>query len=209
MRRAGDAVAAAKLWLIADAGSRLPYLARGLYALVTVETTEVPRIASDEHWRLYVNPDWAASVEVESLARDLAHELWHLLLDHAGRARSVGVDRATGAAWHRATDLALFDTLSPEGVASADLVANAGALRAGHPGKLPPGRPAEEYWATLTRLPAGDPEPEPDEHPADGPPDRAVEGLALPDEPGADALDDGDGVAREQAGNEDRTQDRQ
>ncbi|MBB1502480.1 hypothetical protein H5397_13755 [Propioniciclava sp. MC1683] len=167
MRRAGDAVAAAKLWLIADAGARLPYLARGLYALVTVETTEVPRIASDEHWRLYVNPDWAASVEVESLARDLAHELWHLLLDHAGRARSVGVDRATGAAWHRATDLALFDTLSPEGVASADLIANAGALRAGHPGKLPPGRPAEEYWATLTRLPAGDPKPEPDEHPAD------------------------------------------
>ena len=146
MRRAGDAVAAAKLWLIADAGARLPYLARGLYALVTVETTEVPRIASDEHWRLYVNPDWAASVEVEALAREVAHELWHLLLDHAGRARSVGVDRATGAAWHRATDLALFDTLSPEGVASADLVANAGALRAGHPGKLPPGRPAEEYW---------------------------------------------------------------
>ena len=101
MRRAGDAVAAAKLWLIADAGARLPYLARGLYALVTVETTEVPRIASDEHWRLYVNPDWAASVEVESLARDLAHELWHLLLDHAGRARSVGVARATAAAWHR------------------------------------------------------------------------------------------------------------
>lgn len=167
MPPAGDAIAAARLWLIADAGARLPYLARGLYALSTVETTVVSRLASDAHWRLYVNPDWVGAASVEELARAISHELWHLLLDHAGRAEAVGVDRATASAWHAATDLALCDTLEPEGVVAADLVAAAAALRAEHPGKLPPGRPAEEYWVTLSRLPAEgvDPDdgPEPDE----------------------------------------------
>lgn len=167
MPPAGDALAAAKLWLIADAGAHLPYLARGLYALVSVETTGVPRLASDEHWRLYVNPDWASSVAVEDLARGIAHELWHLLLDHAGRARSVGVDRSSAMAWHQATDLALCDTLGPEGVLAVDLLAAAGALRARNRGKLRPGRPAEEYWATLARLRV--PEPGAAPEPVEGP----------------------------------------
>ena len=180
MRRVGDAVAAAKLWLIADAGARLPYLARGLYALVTVETDQVPRISSDEHWRVYVNPAWVGSTPVEQLAREIAHTLWHLLLDHAGRARSLGVDRATAAAWQQATDLALFDTLEPDGVASAGLAATAALLRGQLPDQLPPGRPAEEYWATLTRMPAEPDEPAPDDAPDPGEHGSATDGRPRP-----------------------------
>jgi len=193
----GDAVAAAKLWLIADAGARLPYLARGLYALVTVETHEVARLASDEHWRLYVNPDWVASTTVEDLARALSHELWHLLLDHAGRARSLGVDRATAGAWHEATDLAICDTLAPEGVVPADLVSAATELRAEHRGTLPPGRPAEEYWATLARLPAGDTSEPGEDAEDDGPAHHgsSVDGRPrpweLPPEADVGAVDEG------------------
>lgn len=169
MPPAADAVAAAKLWLVADAGAGLPYVARGAYTLVTVETDEVPRLACDEYWRLYVNPAWASTQAVPDLARAIAHELWHLLLDHAGRARSLGVDRATARAWHQATDLALADVLAPDGIAPGDLLAAAAALRAAHPGRLPPGRPAEEYWATLSRLSA---EPLPTEGEPDNPDDH-------------------------------------
>lgn len=154
-----EAIAAAKLWLVSEGGAGLPYLARAAYALVTVETDEVERVASDERWRLYVNPTWVVAASVPDLAKEIAHDLWHLLLDHAGRARSLGVDRATAQAWHQATDLALFDALSPEGIASDALIAHAAALRARYRGKLPPGRPAEEYWATLSRLSA-DPPPD-------------------------------------------------
>lgn len=156
MPRTGDLLAAAKLWLVSDpstggpAVAGLPYLSEGLYALVTVESCDVATLAADEHWRLYVNPAWAAEQPIDELGRHLAHQLWHLLLTHADRARAVGVDRATARAWHTATDLALVDVLAPEGVAPGDLVARTEFERAVGGLALRPGRSSEEYWAALT-----------------------------------------------------------
>lgn len=191
MPRAADAVAAAKLWLVSEQTAGLPYLARGLYALVTVETDDVRTLSADEHWRLYVNPTWVVTAPVDRVARALAHQLWHLLLEHADRARAVGVDASTARAWHRATDLALVDALAPEGCAPAELVAAAAALRAQEAGRLPPGRPAEEYWATLSRLSVEpDDEDEPDgddEGDGDGDEGSAADGRSRPWELPADA----------------------
>lgn len=206
MPPATDRLSAAKLWLVSERqpgtdAAGLPYLSEGLYALVTIETTQVPTLAADEHWRLYLNPEWAAEQPIDVLGRHLAHQLWHLLLEHATRARAVGVDATTSGAWRAATDLALVDALTPEGVAPPELVAGALTLRLSRGAALDPGRSCEEYWAVLSRLPgpsgsaSGAREGEDDGGPGDE--GSATDGLARPWELPADV--DAGGLTESQA----------
>jgi len=148
---------AAKLWLISpppdDSGARsaerprdLPYLSHALYALVTVPAPDVPTMTCDEWWRVYVNEDWLATASVPDVARELAHAVWHLLSDHTGRARSLGVDSSTAPAWITATDATVAATLGPDELRPT-------RLRGAADLSLPPNRSAEEYYAALSRLP--------------------------------------------------------
>lgn len=140
-----DRLAAAKLWLVSApvapgfaAPRDLPYLAHALYALVPVASPDVPRATVDERWRLYVNADWLTATSVPEIGREFAHLVWHLLTDHATRARDLGVRREAADATVRAT--LLPDLLVPSGLPSArDL-------------RLPPGRSAEENYAMLSGL---------------------------------------------------------
>lgn len=151
-----ETLAAAKLWLVSAGTADLPYLSEGLFALVAVESDAVATMAADASWRLYVNPGWAGSAGVEEVARELAHQLWHLLLDHAGRARDRRVDAATAVTWGAAADLAVCDALGAEGVLPDVLAQASASLRAKHPvTALAPGRGAEEYFDALGRLAAG------------------------------------------------------
>jgi predicted metal-dependent peptidase len=150
-----DRLAAAKLWLIserrpgaADGPRDLPYLAVALYALVPVPCTGVPTMTVDEQWRVYVNPEWLATAEVPEIAAELAHLVWHLLHDHAGRARDLRVDATSAAAWHTAADAAVSQTLGEDRLVPAGMTGPE-ALR------LPRGWSAEQYFAALSRLPAG------------------------------------------------------
>jgi len=150
----GDRLAAAKLWLISatetrrpDAPRDLPYLAHALYALVPVASREVPRMTCDEHWRVYVNTDWLEAATVRAIGAELVHLSWHLLHDHAARARDQRVDAVTADAWKHACDIAIEhalrpDGLVPEGMPTADALG------------FPSGLSAEQYYATLSRLPA-------------------------------------------------------
>lgn len=149
---AADRVAAAKLWLISEQAAHLPYLAQALYALVTVESSAVERVVADRRWRLYVNPAWVVEVDAGALARAIAHQLWHLLLEHADRAAAAGIDAASRHAWHAAADLAIADTLASSGgsVLAGELVERVAALRVGRP-QLAPGKAAEEYWLVLRK----------------------------------------------------------
>lgn len=152
-------LSAAKLWLISardasapggNAGTEprgLPYLAHALYALVPVESFDVERATCDEYWRVYINPGWFDRSAVPEIGRELAHLVWHLLSDHANRARTVGVDRATARAWTDATDIAISHTLEGDDSRPEHLPTAAGC-------GLPGGRSAEEYFAQLSGLPA-------------------------------------------------------
>ena len=155
-----DRLAAAKLWLVSastgngngnvsslEAPRDLPYLAHALYALVPVASTEVPRATVDERWRLYVNPGWLAAASIRDIGRELVHLVWHLLADHADRARDVGVRRDTARHWRNAADVTVYSTLLPDLLVPEGLP-SARALR------LPTDRSAEEYYALLSRLPA-------------------------------------------------------
>ena len=161
-----DKLAAAKLWVVSDASARprpggpagLAYLSEALFALIPVPDTRVSTLAADDRWRLYINESWLADTTVPEVGVELAHLAWHLLLDHAGRAHSVGVGTATAAAWGSATHHVLVDILGSH--TCSWVVADADAGRP-MPARGPRGprrgsglrsASAEEYY-TLETLP--------------------------------------------------------
>jgi len=167
-------LAAAKLWLIGSpAGAAAPdpprglaYLSQALYALIPVASADVARISCDDRWRIYVNPDWLSAAGVPEVGRELAHVVWHLLGDHADRARALGVDGGTWRAWRLAADLAIGEALDRDALRPRDLPT---------PGEhgYESGLAAEQYFAVEQVLPApereeDEPEDDGDEHAGDG-----------------------------------------
>lgn len=142
-----DRLAAAKLWLVTEQTADLPYLAHAIFALAPVATSEVPRMSVDERWRVYVNPDWLSVAPVPVIAQELAHVVWHLLAEHADRARDLRVEASTAEQWHAAADATVASTLC-----QADLTEHGlpSAVSLGMPADLS----AEEYFALLSGLPA-------------------------------------------------------
>lgn len=63
-----------------------PYMATALYALRLIESTAVPTVAVDRHWRCYISPALVAGRPVEEIAAHLVHAVAHLLRDHHGRS---------------------------------------------------------------------------------------------------------------------------
>jgi len=156
-----DRLAAAKLWLISSPDQSGPtsprdlaYLGQALYALTPVPTDDVPTMIADERWRVYVNPAWAERVDIPTLGAEVAHLVWHLLMEHADRARVQHVNAATARPWHQACDLTLVDTLAPARACPDSLTGDATATRNAYPRLAAPGRSAEEYYASLSGLPA-------------------------------------------------------
>ncbi len=147
-------LSAAKLWLISPpartvtpASPRdLPYLSQALYALIPVPKDDVATMTCDEWWRIYINPTWLDTASIPEIGAELAHISWHLLQDHALRARDIGVDKSTAIAWTTASDVTISHTLQPEHACPNRLPT---ALSKG----LRPGRSAEEYFASLSGLP--------------------------------------------------------
>jgi len=146
-------LAAAKLWLIspsppgggAETPRDLPYLAHALYALVAVPSDDVERMTCDEYWRVYVNPSWLEAAPVSMVGAELAHITWHLLADHANRARDQDVDRSTARLWDQCADVTISHTLQPDGLRPPPLPTAADL-------HLRDGLSVEEYFAMKSRL---------------------------------------------------------
>jgi predicted metal-dependent peptidase len=142
-----ERLAAAKLWLVSQAAGDLPYLSTAVYSLVTVATERVSRMSTDAYWRLYVNPMWVLATDVDVLAREIGHQVWHLLADHAGRATDAGVDATSRDRWKLATDLTVAEVLPFD----------AGLAHA-HDVHLDRNRSAEEYFGLLRARPLSVPQ---------------------------------------------------
>ncbi|MBW3573384.1 MAG: VWA domain-containing protein [Actinobacteria bacterium] len=100
-------VASARLW----AAARHPYLASALFASTVVAVPGLGGASVDEAWRLYVDPDVVDTWTVAELGSLMVHHTGHLLRDHAGRARSLGVDHARAGDWALAADAEINDDL--------------------------------------------------------------------------------------------------
>jgi predicted metal-dependent peptidase len=105
-------LAVARLWAV----ERHPYLAAALFASSVVVVPDLGRIAVDESWRLYVDPELVAQWSVPVLGSLLVHHAGHLVRDHAGRARGVGVDRHAAKDWALAADAEINDDLVASGL---------------------------------------------------------------------------------------------
>ena len=170
MPETASRLSAAKLWLIsqattpgADSPRDLPYLAHALYALDVVETTAVDGLSADVHWRVYANPIWVTDTDIPEIGRELAHLVWHLLMDHAGRARTMQVDPTTAEHWHRAAELTIHETLNPVGASPKPTTDDAVSAAIQRTGRAGPNQSAEQYYAALSRLPATLPDQGPEQ----------------------------------------------
>lgn len=199
-----ERLTAAKLWLVSDpppaqSGSpgggpdeprALPYLAHALFALVPVPCAAVRALAVDAHWRLYFNPDWLVATGVPEVARELAHETWHLLQEHSARARDMDVSRSTADHWAQAADATVAATLVLDGLRPA-------TMQRAEELSLPPGRSAEEYYAMLSRLPPPPSDGSPGDDPRVGGCGSGCDGLPraheLPPDADVGAVDAEDG----------------
>ena len=95
-----------------------PYLATALFALHPVESTRVPTMAVDRHWRCYVSPAFVAATDVADLAGVWVHEVSHLLRDHHGRGDRYARAHGLGGPGERlrmniAADLEINDDVAP------------------------------------------------------------------------------------------------
>lgn len=136
-----ERMSAAKLWLTAASGGDAAYLSSALYAMPTLLTDGVPTIEADERWQVYANPEWLSVTEIPVLAGHLGHLVWHLLRDHAGRARSLGIGTQEAAAWATAADLTVAQALAAGGLARVVPT----------PPGFPPNLSVEEYYLLVER----------------------------------------------------------
>lgn len=142
----------ARYWL----ARRYPFLARALFAMRPVAEPEVTTMAVDKHWNLYYNPDWVASLSPAEAGTVLYHEVLHLLRDHHGRAKDLGIASLNHLAWNVATDAEINDDIRKEGFTFPKLPPP------GHPGPFQPVFPerleqpegllAEEYYRNLPQV---------------------------------------------------------
>ncbi|HEX3623332.1 MAG TPA: VWA-like domain-containing protein [Acidimicrobiales bacterium] len=141
-------VLAARLWAV----RRYPYLTAALFASPVVASPGLKGAAVDEAWRLYIDPETVAKQSVEILGGLLVHHAGHLVRDHAGRAKSMGVERKMNKDWALAADAEINDDLIGTGLRLPD------DRVVPHELGWKPGRLAEEYY----HAPHLDTESEPD-----------------------------------------------
>lgn len=81
-----------------------------------VETDQVPTMAVDKHWRLYYNPEWLSSLTQTEATGVILHEVSHLILGHAGRAESLGINKGNHMLWNLACDCSINSMLADQGI---------------------------------------------------------------------------------------------
>ena len=135
-------LSAARLW----ACQRWPYFTSGFLALQPVSQPGLGTFAVDEHWRVYIDPEALDGWSVKQAGVVLNHELQHLLRDHAGRARTLGIGRAESRVWNVAVDAEINDDLFTE--LSDDITASLTPVTPAHIG-AESGKLAEYYYQLL------------------------------------------------------------
>ena len=139
-----DKIAAARLW----ASTRMPYLASAVFASTVQADPGSRTVGVDQSWTVRADPEVVDRLNVEQLGRLFVHLTGHLVRDHAGRAKRVGVEKDRARArWNRCADAELNDDLADDDCVpdvAPDLPSDLGA----EPGGL-----AETYYAAEPRGP--------------------------------------------------------
>lgn len=132
-------LAAARFW----AATHFPYLASALFATRLLPVDRPGVVAVDEAWRVFIDPELVSQWRANQLGSVLVHHVGHLLRDHAGRARSLGLGREDANRWTMAADAEINDDLT-----AAELSFPAPPVQPSTLG-CEPGRFAEEYFGSI------------------------------------------------------------
>jgi predicted metal-dependent peptidase len=108
-----DTIAKAR-WL---ATKKFPYLGRALFAATFIENDQVPTMAVDSRFRVYVNPAHIRECEAESfdaVITGVVHEILHPTLRHETRAKAArAVDHHR---WNQCGDCELVQSIKAAGI---------------------------------------------------------------------------------------------
>lgn len=141
---------AARLKAIASA----PYLATAIWNMTPVKMEGLKSgdrggMGVDKYWRLYYDPAVFEVWTMEEVSEVIKHEVWHLLRNHAGRAKAMGMSDEDFSAdslnmhkmWNYAADCEINDDLRDEGGPLPE-----GCIYPDSPFNFPCGLTAEEYF---------------------------------------------------------------
>ncbi len=129
------------------AAENVPYFMHALFAAAPVAAPGLGTFAVDAYWRLYLDPDLLIGPDrwdSTTIGAVLAHEVGHLLRDHAARADALPAP-VHQLAWNLAGDAEINDDLVEAGVPLPDGVVTPSVLG------CPEGDLAETYYEHLTR----------------------------------------------------------
>lgn len=94
-----------------------PFYSSALYSFRLIVTDQVPTLATDKHWRLYVNPAFIETIPVDELCAGLMHEIGHNIRDHSGRFEGICGTPEEHQLSNIAGDCEINDDLKAEGLA--------------------------------------------------------------------------------------------
>lgn len=125
-----------------NALDQVPYFAHALFRVHPVAAEGLGTFAVDRHWRLYLDPTRFEAWTPREAGAVLAHEVGHLLREHAERARAIGstLDHDT---WNIACDAAINESLLACGTPLPD-----GCVTPANQG-LPDNGVEEDYYRQL------------------------------------------------------------
>lgn len=125
------------------------YFAHALYALIPVQTEQVPTMAIDKWGRLYYNPAFVLSCDVDEIATVCLHEIGHKLRHHHDRAHTLGITEATHAIANICQDMELNDDIADEVKTLKDIKALPGEAMYPSTFGFEDGKLWEVYYAQL------------------------------------------------------------
>ena len=120
-----------------------PYFTVVLLGLVRRECYAVQTLAVTDNGIMLVNPNGILTMSNEELAGGLVHEVMHVVLKHADRAKLLGISQESHQIWNRAADSVINDQLRDAGLVLPEWVVYPETL------KQPKGLTAEESYKRL------------------------------------------------------------
>lgn len=121
---------------------RAPYYAT-LFASLVRRQADTGTLAVSANGILYWNPAFAKTLTVAELSAVLEHEVLHVMLQHATRAKALGVIPDTHEVWNIAADCAINETLRTGGAPLPKCAVYPDTFQ------LAPKQPAEVYYRAL------------------------------------------------------------